>query len=280
MTFQPGANLYTQGFGSRPENVEIPHIDVRAPATTDIMYPQGKFWVDQVHNATYELTSFSTVGNITTANWEISAGSNFLVQSLSGDTGTATPTLGNIKLAGTADEITTAASGSTVTFTIPTTFIAPGSIASTTTLTGGTGITATTGNIVATAGNISTTAGSISSATTVTAGTGVTATTGNLVATAGNLDLNGATSKININAGTPTTASAGKSTLSTGGTVVVSTSAVTTSSLIFLSYNNCTSTNPAALDAPTGSIIGSTSFVIKSQDTSDTTSTVNWWIIN
>ena len=44
MTTQPGANIYTQGFGSRPENVEVPHLDVRAPTTTDVLYPIGKKW--------------------------------------------------------------------------------------------------------------------------------------------------------------------------------------------------------------------------------------------
>ena len=56
------------------------------------------------------------------------------------------------------------------------------------TVTAGTGITATTGDIVATAGDISTGAGSITSATTLTATLGaITATNGNLVlGTAGN----------------------------------------------------------------------------------------------
>lgn len=62
-----------------------------------------------------------------------------------------------------------------------------GSITAGTTITAGTGITSTAGNIVATAGNISTTAGSITSHTTLTAGTGITSTTGNITATAGNV---------------------------------------------------------------------------------------------
>ena len=43
--FQPGAVVNTQGFGNRPENVEVPHYDVRAPAATDILYPLGKMWI-------------------------------------------------------------------------------------------------------------------------------------------------------------------------------------------------------------------------------------------
>jgi hypothetical protein len=56
-----------------------------------------------------------------------------------------------------------------------------------TTMTAGTGITATTGDITATAGDIVATAGAVDAGTTVTAGTGITATTGNITATAGNV---------------------------------------------------------------------------------------------
>jgi hypothetical protein len=51
MGFQPGANLYTAGFGSRPENVEVPHIDTRAPAASDVNYPVGKSWINKSANA-------------------------------------------------------------------------------------------------------------------------------------------------------------------------------------------------------------------------------------
>ena len=52
---------------------------------------------------------------------------------------------------GTTNEITASPTVGAVVLTIPSTFVAPGSIASTTTLTGGTGVTATTGNITASA---------------------------------------------------------------------------------------------------------------------------------
>jgi hypothetical protein len=147
MTFQPGANVYTQGFGSRPENVEFPHIDVRAPASTDTNYPVGKKWV-YTNTAVYELLGFTTSNGVTSANWVEFAGSSGSLIQLTGDTGTAVPTAGSIKIAGTANEITSTASGSTVTLSVPSTFVAPGSI------------TATSGNITATAGNfVSSTAG-------------------------------------------------------------------------------------------------------------------------
>ena len=80
------------------------------------------------------------------------------------------------------------------TLSIPTTFIAPGSIAATTSVTAGNGITATTGNIVASAGNVS-------ASGTVTGGTGVIATTGNITATAGNFVSSTAGDGIVLNSG-------------------------------------------------------------------------------
>jgi hypothetical protein len=131
MTFQPGANVYTQGFGSRPENVEVPHLDVRAPTSTDILYPVGKKWVDQVGNATYELTSFSTSGNQTSANWQTAAGGSSELSSLGGNSGTATPTGGKITISGASNQINSVASGSTVALSLvgpytPSTYTAHG----------------------------------------------------------------------------------------------------------------------------------------------------------
>lgn len=69
MPFQPGANLYTQGFGSRPENVEVPHLDVRAPASTDINYPVGKAWLNTSAGSYYVLVSLTTSAGVISANW-------------------------------------------------------------------------------------------------------------------------------------------------------------------------------------------------------------------
>jgi len=59
------------------------------------------------------------------------------------------------------------------------------SVSATTTVTGGTGVSATTGDITADAGDVVATLGAGNFATTVTAGTGITATTGDIDATAG-----------------------------------------------------------------------------------------------
>lgn len=385
MTIQPGAAVYTQGFGTRPENVEVPHIDVRPPVATDVLYPQGKRWTDSVGNSVYELTSFTTTNGIVSANWALLGTAGGALNTLTGDIGTATPSAGNIQIAGTSGEIVTSASGAVVTLALAGPFAAPtftahgvligegsspivattpgtngqvligstgadpafatiSSSGSTLTLTGGahtlnidvaaplnvahggTGATTLTGVLtgngtsavtanavtqhgvllggatnavsslaVAATGTVLAGAsgadpaftGSPSVSGTVTAGTGMTSTTGNITATAGNLvatvgtlNLNGAASKINLNVATGASASAGTATLGAGGTVTVATTAVTASSLIFCSYNNCTSTLAAALDAPTASISAGVHFVINSQDATDTTSTVNWWLIN
>jgi hypothetical protein len=158
---QPGANVYGIGVGSRPENVEVPHLDVRAPTTSDVNWPVGKGWVDTVNNAAYVLTSFTSLNGQVTANWAGTAGGSVLLNTLSGDSGTAMPSSGNIKLAGTSQQITTAASGSTVTFSVPNTFSfgSNSGVNSGTLLAGSGGLTLTSAN-----GN-----------NTINAGTGVTA---------------------------------------------------------------------------------------------------------
>lgn len=91
----------------------------------------------------------------------------------------------------------------------------------------------------------------------------------------GNLILGTAGNKINITTGT--NASVGKATLS-GGTVTVSTTAVTASSLIFLT--DATTGALTNIGTPTvGTIVAGTSFVINSSNPLDT-SNINWLIIN
>jgi hypothetical protein len=118
MTVQPPAMLYTQGFGSRPENVEVPVISTVSPSTSDTNYPLGKRWVNRIANAEYVLTSETSSGGVTTANWQVTASPTGAVSTETGDTGTATPAAGNIKHAGTANQIVTSASGSTVTYAL------------------------------------------------------------------------------------------------------------------------------------------------------------------
>lgn len=77
---------------------------------------------------------------------------------------------------------------------------------------------------------------------------------------------------------TGSNATAGTGTLS-GGTVTISTTAVTASSLIFLTDTASTLTNVGTLSAPAASIVAGTSFVVKSTNVLDS-STFNWFFIN
>jgi hypothetical protein len=118
MTIQPGAMLYTQGFGSRPENVEVPHIENRAPTASDYNYPIGKRWVNR-GVASYELIDLTSFNGITTANWNLLASDTGPLDTLTGDSGGAiSPSAGNITLAGTGGQIATAGGGSTITFSL------------------------------------------------------------------------------------------------------------------------------------------------------------------
>ena len=87
--------------------------------------------------------------------------------------GTATPSLGVLDVPN-GSNIATTGSGNTLTINLVSSPSVSGS------LTAGTGITSTTGNIVATAGQVN-------AGTTMTAGTGITATTGNITASSGNI---------------------------------------------------------------------------------------------
>lgn len=69
MSTPVGASLYTQGFGSRPENVEIPFYSSVAPASTNVNFPLGKRWITP--NSEYVLTSFTSSNGSLSANWSI-----------------------------------------------------------------------------------------------------------------------------------------------------------------------------------------------------------------
>ena len=252
MGFNPGGALYAQSFGVRYENVEVPTIQTRAPATTDVNYPIGKRWVDKTNNAEYCLTSLSSVGGILSATWVATGGGSVELSTLTGDTGTATPSGGNIKLAGTANQITTTASAAQVVVSLPSAIVAPGSITATTTL------TATLGNITATNGNI-------------------------VRGTAGNKD---------VYTSVATTVTAGANSAGTvtlvAGTATIATTAVTANSIIRLYRQGIGTTGAAVLGILTiGTKTAGVSFVINSVQPGDATgvqssdvSVVAWEIVN
>lgn len=243
-------NTYGVAVGTASTQALVPFITNRAPASTDAdvgKYPVGKVWVDSTNNAQYTLTSYSSSGGNLSATWVIGGGGSGAVGTLTGDTGTAVPSAGNIKIAGTANQITTAASGATVTLSLPSAITAPGSLTTTT---------------------------SLAATTTVTGGTGVTATTGNVTATNGNLSLGTAGNKIVIATGS--NASVGTSGVMSGtpGAVTVATTASSATAKIFYARNVTGGTpGEVSITAQDG-----TGFTLTS--TGNETSTFNWWIIN
>lgn len=97
MGFQPGANIYTQGFGSRAENLEVPHIDVRSPGSTDIYYPVGKRWINQTLSTEFTLINFTT--QPATSGIPPTLIPNWVSQS-STTSGTFTPTISGLTTSG------------------------------------------------------------------------------------------------------------------------------------------------------------------------------------
>lgn len=128
-----------------------PVVAQRAPTVNDLNYPIGQPWINETVGNAYQLVGASS-GQ---ANWAILGGATGAVATLTGTTGTATPIAGNIQISGTANQISTAASGSIVTVSLPNAITTPGSLTTTTSLTATLGaITATNGNLVlGTAGN-------------------------------------------------------------------------------------------------------------------------------
>ena len=252
MTIQPGAAVYTQSFGTRPESVEVPHIDIRPPASTDVLYPIGKDWIDKLGQTAWKLVAQSTSQGIVSSVWVQTGGSTGAISSV----------------LGTANQITVNTVANVATVSLPSAITTPGSLTTTTTLAGGT---------------------TVSAGTTVTGGTGVTATTGPITATNGNFVLGTSGNKIlSTSVGTTTTAGAnsiGSVTLASG-TATVATTSVTASSLI-ITWRQSVGASTALGELTVGTITPATSFVI-SADTQATPGTplaadlsvVGWMIIN
>lgn len=208
---------------------------VRAPSTNDFRYPIGTLWINTTTSVSYQLVTAPGIWTILGS----SAGGD--IQTLTGDSGGAIlPAVGDIVLAGTANEITTAGAGSTITFSLPAAITAPGSLTTT---------------------------------------TSITATLGDITATNGDLVLAAAGNKLQIHASTAASDSVGTSAVLDGASpsqLVVATTAVTASSKIFLSYGTAGGTQGSL---SVGTIVAGTSFQILSSANGDT-STVNYLIIN
>lgn len=274
----------------------------RAPTTADFLFPIGQVWIDTVGDDAYILVDVTA--NVAT--WNVMATTPGNVDTLTASSGGAiTPSAGNINLLGTANQITTAGAGSTITFTLPAAITAPGSLTTTTTLTSGTSLAVTTSATVGTTlgvtglttlaahtavGTANINASGAAATTIGTGGTGTVAignTTGNtavtgtltvsstITATNGNLVLGTSGNKIlSTSVGTTTAAGAnsfGSVTL-VGGTATVSTTSVNAASLIVVWRQTVGATGAAALGQLChGTIVAATSFVINSNLTADAT---------
>lgn len=239
--------------------------------------------------------------------WAAAGGSSGPIDTITASSGGALmPSAGNISILGTANQITTAGSGSTVTLTLPAAITAPGSLTVTSGFTVSAGTSAITGTVnvntsgagvtsIGTGGTGATNIGNATGNTAVTgsltASTTLTATLGAITATNGNLVLGTAGNKI-VSSSVATTIVAGANSFGTvtlvGGTATVATTAVTASSMIMLTRQTVGATGAAALGMLTiGTITAGTSFVINSWLTANATSlattdvsNIGWMIIN
>lgn len=237
------------------------------------------------------------------------AGGAVGVTQLSASTGGAVfPSGGNINILGDGGQITTTASTNSITVGLPTAILAPGSLQTVTSITSGTTMTANTGATIlggdlrvnvgdlhVILGDVDVTNGSVSAGNNITTLNNITATTGNITASSGLVSGVGLTSLVSpitavngdlilstagnkIEIATGANASCGTSGAMTSGSIVISTTAVTASSLIFLTPNALgTVTTPKELYVSART--PGTSFTITSADATDT-STVNWFFIN
>lgn len=88
-------------------------VSVRAPTTNDRKFPLGTIWINKTTSTSYQLCTNPGVWTILGA----AAGGD--IQTLTGDSGGAIlPTTGNINLLGTANQVASTGSGSTITFSL------------------------------------------------------------------------------------------------------------------------------------------------------------------
>jgi hypothetical protein len=145
MTIQPGAVVYTQGFGSAPQDVQTPIISTVDPGIGDVLYPLGKRWINMVANNVWTLTSLIPFNGGITAHWQSSGGATTSISEITAGTGTAIPIDSIVQILGTAGEITTSATGNAVTLSIPATATLTNLNASTLNVTGNSTIGTTAG---------------------------------------------------------------------------------------------------------------------------------------
>lgn len=160
---------------SAPKSV----ISTTAPTTAQWNYPLGQIWINTTSKIAYILAGKAS----RSGTWVVVSDSSSGITTLTGDTGGAIgPSSGNVNLKGTTNQITVTGSGSTLTWTLSATLVAPGSLTVTSGFTVSAGTTAITGTV-----NINTSGAGVTSintggmgATNIGNATGNTAVTGSL----------------------------------------------------------------------------------------------------
>lgn len=277
--------------GVRPTNPPNVIYADRAPSATDKAYVDGDLWLNQTGAASYQYNG----GGVWIA---FGTGTTGAINTLTGGSGGAiSPSAGNLSVLGTANQLTStgSAGGHSITFSIPSAFTAPGSIASTTTITAATGLTVSAGGAAITGTtNINTTGASITTIGTggtgatrignatgntaitgsATATTTLTATLGAITATNGNVVLGTAGNKLIIATGSNASVGVSGTMAGTPGVVTVATTACSASAKVFYARATVGGTpGQVSITAQDG-----TGFTLTS--TGNETSTFNWWIIN
>lgn len=235
----------------------------RNPTVSDNKYVVGTLWLNKSASSTWMFTG--------TGGWiELGSAAAEPLNSLTGSSGgPITPASGNITLAAGTGMLSTVGTAGTITFNVN--FASPPDLGSTTPA-------AVTGTTVNSTGSM-------------TAGTSLTATLGDITATNGNI-VRGTEGNKDIYTSVATTTLAGSnsagSVVLVGGSAPISTTAVTANSLIRLTRQSIGATGAAALGILTvGTITPSLSFVINSVQPADATllqasdvSVVFWEIVN
>jgi hypothetical protein len=223
----------------------------RAPTAADKKYVKGTIWLNTATGSVYMWPGTSTWTTLGT-------GGSLLA------------------VLGTSNQINAVDVLGNITLSLPNAIVAPGSLVATTSIGSGTNIHAGT---------------NITSGGSITAGTTLTANLGAIRANNGNLVLGTAGNKI-VSQSIALSAAAGANSFGkvtlVGGTVTVSTSAVTSNSIIMLTRHSvgATGANPLGM-LSVGNIINGTSFVINSLNSANALvlastdlSNVSWMIIN
>lgn len=276
MVQNPNNQLY--GFPVPQTTVfPAPILSAVAPTTANFRYPIGQVWIDTVTEIYYGLVNVTA----NSATWTVLASVSGPMMTLTADSGgPLAPSAGNINILGTANEITTAGSGSTITLTIPSAFIAPGSIVSTTTIASGTTLTAGSSLAVTTSATVGTTLG-VTGLTTLAALTQVGTTLINASGAAVTTIGTGGTGAVHIGNATGNTAVTGSLTASTTLTATLGAITATNGNLVLVAAGNkilrssvATTTTAGANSMGSVTLVGGTATIATSAVTASSLITI------